>query len=249
MPRASSPTKPKAPIAVGILNMPERRRGEFLREVGMWTTGGVAISFVCAIASAWLIFETPLLQLRIIQLAIMFSCIGLADFVAAPMVRNGQSVLGFAMGSAAMGVALGYILCIAVMEGARRFGGEGFAPLTLVAQAGGLTGATALSLGAYLSTGPKNLTALGSFLAVACPPMFALMIITAIWPVGGLMGIAISLLFVVVSAGALLYTLNQVMHVARTGQEVSAGYELSQSLITLFWNLLVTLIRLSRRME
>ena len=238
---------PARAIPAGILHLPERRRSEFFQMVGVWTTGGVVISLLCAIGAAWVIHEVPILQYRLVQLVLMFGCIGLSGSVATPMVRHNQSQPAFVMGSAAMGVALGYILAIAVAVGADVFGTEDFAHLTLIAQAGGLTGATALSLGAYLSLGPKDLSMVRGFLAVTCAPMFMLMVLTAVHPIGGTLGILISLLFVAVSALSLLSSLHRVLHEARAGQEIYVAYELSQSLIVLFWNLTVLLIRLYRR--
>ena len=87
----------------------------------------------------------------------------------------------------------------------------------------------------------------GAALSVLCPPMFGVMIVTALYPVGGMMGIGIGMLFVAVSAGGLLYSLHEVLHKMRADQRIESAYELTMGLLVLFWNVIVLLMRLQRR--
>ena len=53
--------------------------------------------------------------------------------------------------------------------------------------------------------------------------------------------------FVVVSAGGLLYNLNHVIHHMSTEMHVPAAYHITLGILVLFWNILVLLMRLQRR--
>lgn len=66
-------------------------------------------------------------------------------------------------------------------------------------------------------------------------------------PVGGVFGMLISAGFVVLSAGGLLYNLNQVMHTMSVRNTIPAAYHVTLGVLTLFWNVLVLLMQLQRR--
>jgi FtsH-binding integral membrane protein len=229
------------------MGLPEAKRADFLRTVGAWTAGGILWAFVVGGGTAWVLAANPFLLNQMFMLGAIFGAMAISNFAARPLVNGDNPALGFMIGTAAQGVAMGYLLFFAVVVGADVYGDEGLGPLTLVAQAGGLTALTAMCMGAWLATGPKDLSMIQGALAVLGVPMLVLMVISFVFPIGGVAGMAISALFIAVSGAGLLYNLNQVMHVARSGQEISAAYEITMGMLVLFWNILVLLMRLSRR--
>jgi uncharacterized YccA/Bax inhibitor family protein len=77
--------------------------------------------------------------------------------------------------------------------------------------------------------------------------MLALMVISFVFPIGGPFGILLSVVFVGLSAGGLLFNLNQVMHRMSTDMVVPAAYHVTLGMLVLFWNVLSLLMRLQRR--
>jgi FtsH-binding integral membrane protein len=122
-------------------------------------------------------------------------------------------------------------------------------PVVLIFQALGLMGLSVTGMVAYLLTGPKQLNWLGAGLATIGLPMLVLMVVSFLFPIGGFFGILISLAFVAVSAGGLLYNLNLVMHQMNTRMVIPAAFAIAMSTLVLFWNILVLLMKLqgSRR--
>ncbi|MCB9681880.1 MAG: Bax inhibitor-1 family protein [Alphaproteobacteria bacterium] len=224
----------------------DNARTSFLQNVALWTLGGLGIAGVSAVLMMMAVMAVPALQHRYVMLGILLGSFFLAQNVASNMVFGGQKVAGFVFGMVSEGVAMGYLLLAAVTVGARVYG-EGFEALTILAQAGGLTGLTVLSMTVYLWAAPKNLSMIGGALSVMFVPMLVLMAISFVFPIGGVFGILISGLFVVVSGAGLLYNLNQVIHTMRTDMHVEGAYTIALGMLVLFWNLVVLLMKLTDR--
>lgn len=221
----------------------ESERASFLRKVGALTFGGLTASAVAAIVSTFVIASVPALQGRFAAMAIILGAWALSNFVFGPAIANADTIpmkLGaFFAGSMSQGVALGYMLLTAVAVAVN----DGSNPFLIVGQAMALTALTGVGLLGWLSTGPKDLSMVKGALAIAALPMLGLMAITFIFPVGGIMGIAISAVFVVISTAGLLYQLDQVMHGTPTNRWVEGAYQITLGLLVLFWNLLSLLSR------
>ena len=149
---------------------------------------------------------------------------------------------GFVIGSALSGTALSYLLLSAGILGYELFGN----PFVLVGQAGMLVGLTVLGMVAYLMTGPRQLSMVASMMSMLTLPMLGLMAFTWFFPVGGTLGLVFSAIFVVVSAGGLLYSLNEVLHNYSTDMVTAGAFRVSSGIVVLFWNILVLLMRLQR---
>jgi FtsH-binding integral membrane protein len=106
-----------------------------------------------------------------------------------------------------------------------------------------LTALTAVGLFGWLITGPKDLSLVRGAMAIATLPMLALMAITFVFPVTGIMGIVISAVFVAVSTAGLLVQLDRVVHTLPTSRWVEGSYQITLGLLVLFWNLLSLLSR------
>ncbi len=151
--------------------------------------------------------------------------------------------MGFVLGSSLSGIALSYIVGSAAVLSSQVFGN----PYNLILQAGGLVFLTMLGMVAYLMTGPKELNWLRAGLSVLFLPMLGLMAVVWLFPIGGTIGLVFAGLFVVVSAGGLLWSLNRVMHTMDTSQATAAAFMISTGVVILFWNLLALLSRLTSR--
>ena len=99
----------------------------------------------------------------------------------------------------------------------------------------------------YLLTGPRNLSMIGGALSVMTLPMLGLMVIGLFFPFGGVFGLLLSVGFVAMSAGGLLFNLNQVIHRMSTDQVVPAAFHITIGILVLFWNVVTLLMKLQRR--
>jgi FtsH-binding integral membrane protein len=231
--------------AVPVIQASHVARTTYLRQVAATTTFGLGIAGVFGVLSAITILSVPALAARWPSLIVILCAWGVANYLVRPLVFSDSSAtrwVGFLTGAAAEGVAMGYLLLGAVLIGTQAGN-----PLLLVLEAGGLTGLTCLGMLAYLMTGPKELSMVGALMSALTLPMLLLMALTFIFPIGGPFGILISLVFVGISAGGLLYQINGVMHRLSTDMVIPGSYMITLGMLALFWNILVLLMRLNRR--
>jgi len=234
------------PYGVPVARAPAEARVGFLREVGLLTGGGLIVSGLTATISAAAILAVPMLLNRWVAMIVMLGAIFGSRALGGSMIRSparSTQLAGFLAGSGLQGIAMGYLLLTATIASAELYSN----PLIFLGQAFSLVGLTVLGMVAYLMTGPKNLSMVGSALSTLALPMLALMVFSWFFPVGGIFGILISAGFVAISAGGLLYNLNAVMHSMRTSDTVPAAYHVTMGILVLFWNVLVLLMRLQRR--
>lgn len=234
------------PYRVPAMEAPVDARVAFLRKVGALTLGGLAITGLVSVAMAALIVAEPLLLSRWVSLAVMLGAIFGSQWIGRSLVASPSSatqISGFVAGTALQGVAFGYLVLMAVAVSASAYAN----PFVLLLQAVGLVGLTVLGMVGYLLTGPKNLSVIGGAMSALALPMLALMVLTWVFPIGGIAGILLSVVFVGLSAGGLVYNLNVVMHQMGTDEVVPASYHVTLGILTLFWNVLVLLMRLQRR--
>lgn len=229
--------------ATPAVNAPLSERNVFLRKVGGLTLTGLGTSAVAAVISSFVLLSTPVLLTRPFALAIVLGCWALTNFVFGGMVNGGGStatkLTGFFAGSITQGIALGYMLLVAVAAASA----DGMHPLTIIGQAMALTGLTALGMFGWLASGPKDLSMVRGAIAMSALPMLGVMLLTVVWPIGGTFGIVISAAFVALSVAGLLYQLNQVLHEMPTTRWVEGSYQITLGLLVLFWNLLSLLSR------
>jgi FtsH-binding integral membrane protein len=234
------------PFSVPVSDAPIAARVTFLRQVGMLTLGGLLISGITALLSTAAVVLVPVLQNQWVSLAVMLGAIfasrGIGGSLVASDSRSTQ-IAGFVAGTGLQGVAMGYLLLTAMLLSYELYDN----PMVFLLQAMGLVGLTVCGMVAYLLTGPKNLSLVGGILTTLSLPMLGLMILSFVFPVGGIFGILISAGFVVLSAGGLLYNLNQVVHQMSTRETIPAAYHVTLGVLTLFWNVLVLLMRLQDR--
>lgn len=225
---------------------PPNVRTEFLKKVAVKVLGSLAITAVASVVWMAAIATVQVLTQQWIALGIMLGGIYGAQFIGNRMTASPDAttrIAGFVAGSVMQGMALAYILGAAALMSASVLG----SPLTLIGQAGGLVFLTVLGMVAYLWSGPEDLSLLRSALSVLFLPMLGLMAIGFFFPVGGTLGLVFAAFFVVVSAGALLYSLNTVMHRMSVHESTAGAFYISTSIVVLFWNVLSLLMRLTSR--
>ena len=223
-------------------------RSAFLRKVGGYTFVGLSFSMivgaVAAFGLAMLLPSMPILGNRWVQMGVIFGSFYMTQSVANGMVHEYSTKwIGFFLGTFFQGIAMSYLLLAAVMMSASVVGN----PFALVGQAFGLTGLITVGMFAYLLTGPKELSLVKAGLSMLSIPMLILMVISFVFPIGGPIGMVFTGLFVLVSAGGVLYQLNNVMYRYPTNAAVPASYSITIGLLVLYWNLLSLLMRMNRR--
>ncbi len=228
-------------IGIPVIEAPADERIEYLKKTGLYTAISLTIAAFTAVFST--MFIAPLITGRWTSLIVILGSWGVAHYVAPRFVFGSAKQMGLVIASVAEGIAFGFLLLTAMVVSAANLGD----PFTLIGQAMAATALTAFGMVGYLWANPKDFSFIGAGLSMLGLPMLILMAITFIFPIGGTFGLIISAGFVVFSAGALLYSTNQVLHDLDVSMHVEGAYMLSMALLTLLWNILVLLMRLTSR--
>ena len=221
-------------------------RVDYLKKVMAWTVSGLFFAGLTGTAmAAFLLYaQIPILFNTYVSLAIILGSFAIAQYVAPKMVFGNNKVAGFVIANVAQGVAMGYLLSSAVVLSSMVTGN----PFSLIGSALMMTALTGGGLLGYVMSGPKDFSLLGGMLSALGLPMLVLMGLSFVMPglFGGTMGIIFCGVFVVISAGGLLYQLNAVVHQLRTDQHIEGSYLISMGILVLFWNILSLLMSMSR---
>lgn len=236
-----------AAYAPPVIESPLEERVSYLRKVGVLTFLGLGLSIATGTVSAFVFLAVPGLLSGFMPMVIAFGCFAIAHYgMQAVVVRSESQAMklaGFFGGTVFQGIAMGMILLVAAAIGADVFGN----PLAIPLQAFAIVGATSLAMMGWLLTGPRELSWVRGALAVLWLPMLVAMALSWAFPIGGVMGIGLSLVFVVVSGMGLLYQLDVVMNKMSTDQHVEGAYFVTMALLVLLWNVIVLLSRLQGR--
>lgn len=230
-------------VVVAAVDADARRA--YLRTVLGISCLGLFIAGAVGIVSMVTIALNPVVLRGWGPMLIILGCWAVTNFVAQPMVFGGRKWLGFVLGTATQGVALGFLLLVAVAISRQDFGN----PLVLIGMAIVLTVVAGIGITSYALVERREFTMLRAALGAVFLPMLVLMGVTFAFPnaIGGTAGIVLAAIFVVVSAAALLYRVNAVVHNFTTEMTVEGGYLIAIGVIVLFWNILSLLLRLRRR--
>ena len=234
------------PYQVPVADSAVDARVAFLRNVGGMTLMGLVFASVMSVASMVAVVAIPALQGRWAAIGIMLGAMFGARFIGDGMVNSPDRTTqlgGFAVGTGLQGIAMGYLMLAATSLSYELYSNA----FLIIGQGLGLVGLTVVGMVAYLLSGPKNLSMIGGAMAALSLPMLALMVVSFVLPINGPFGILLSLLFVGLSAGGLLFNLNQVMHRMSTDMVVPAAYHVTLGMLVLFWNVMTLLMRLQRR--
>jgi len=236
----------EAVYAPPVIESPIEERVSYLRKVGVLVFLGLGTSVLTGAISAGVFIAVPSLLSGYFPMIIALGCWGIAQYALQPVVFNSApsvKTIAFFAASGIQGIAMGMLFLFAALLGAEVLGN----PLAIPLQAFAIVGATALGMMIYLMTGPRELSMVRSILAVLWLPMLVAMAVTWLFPIGGIMGLGISFLFVGVSALGLLYQLNQVIHKLSPQQSVEGAYLVTMALLVLLWNVMTLLMRLQSR--
>jgi FtsH-binding integral membrane protein len=233
-----SVTQAFAPAVSG----PSEERLAFLRKVGLYTFGGLALTALVATVStmtiAPMVLSIPYGGMIGVLGAFLFSHI-----LCRRMVYGTAKVPGFVLGMVGEGVSFGFLLFITLFG----FGNVGLAEgASVIARAMGLTAASGAGLLAYVWFNKSDLSLVKAGLSVLGLPLLVLMVLQLFFPVGGTLGLVIAIGFVVFSAAALLYKLNVVVHEMDDSMHVEGAFEITMALLVLLWNI-ISLLNRARR--
>jgi hypothetical protein len=222
----------------------EERRAYLRRVLGIATLG-LVVAGVVGIASMLFIATHTTVLRGFGPMVIILGCWAITNFLAQPMVFGNSKWAGFFLGTAAQGVALGFLLLVAVVMSKQDFGN----PLTLIGMAIALTVVAGIGITSYVLAEPHDFSLLRAGLAATFLPMLVLMAVGFGFPnlLGGTAGIIVAGFFVLISAAGLLYQLNLVVHKFTTHMHVEGGYIIAIGVVVLFWNILSLLLRMRRR--
>lgn len=216
-------------------------RSTFLQQVALRTLGALCVTAVAAVLSMFLVAPAVFGMGTIAVLLCVYGGLFGAQFLGRKMVYGQAKVAGVVVGSSLQGLALGFLLLMAVATTAPGEGLQiiGYALLMMV-----------LSVAAmllYVSNEPRDFSMLRAGLAMAGIPMLVLMGLQFVIPAEGMLGLVVSGVFLLVSVGALLYRLNVVLREFPPYAATEAAFELSLGIVIFFWNLLSFLLRMRRR--
>lgn len=223
-----------------LTDAPQETRLDYLKSVAGLTFFGLLISAVTGILSA--LFIAPLVSGQVGMLVMVLGSFAVANYVAPRFVFGQQKWLGFLMGAVFQGVAMGYLLLVAFVMGVQAGN-----PLVFIGGALGLTALTCLGIITYLWSGPQELSLVKAGLSALSLPMLILMGVSFVFPIGGMLGVGLAVLFVVISVAGLLYQMNIVLHQMSTDMKMEGAYTIMMGVLILFWNLLSLILRLSGR--
>ncbi|MES2640157.1 MAG: Bax inhibitor-1 family protein [Myxococcota bacterium] len=232
-------------MSVPVSRASVSERNDYLRKTLGLTVAGLGIASVTGIGTSIGLAMVPSMLSGYLPMIVILAMWAVSNFVAQPMVFKGPKAVGFVLGTAAQGVAMGFLLLVAAYASAAALGN----PFTLIALAMGLTGFTGLGMAAYVWTSKKDFSLIGAGLSAMSIPMLILMAVSFAFPsfIGGTLGIVMSAVFVLISAAGLVYQLNKVIHEYDTDMHIEGAYTISMGLLVLFWNILSLLMRLTRR--
>ena len=224
-----------------VIEAPPEERVEYLKKTGTYTAISLTIAAFSAVASA--MFIAPLVGGGWPAIIVILGSFGIAHYGAPRLVFGQQKQAGLVLASVAEGVAFGFLLLTAMYVSAAELGN----PYTLIGQAMAATALTAFGMVGYLWSSPKDFSFIGAGLSMLMMPMLILMVVSFVFPIGGPLGLIMAAGFVVFSAGALLYSTNTVLHDLDTTMHIEGAYLMSMALLTLLWNILNLLMRLTSR--
>ncbi len=224
------------------IDAPAEDRSAFLRRTAAWTFGGLALTSVVAAVSTFAIAPAVLQLHWLVALAVIYGSFFFAQTVARGMVYGNAKLAGFVLGGAAQGIALGFLLFVALATTGTFAQG-----LEIIGYALAMTVLASLAMLVFVTMERRDFSLLRAGLVMLGIPMLVLMGLQVVFPIGGTFGVVISAVFVVVAAGSMLWKLNHVVHEMATTMAAEAGYELTLGVVVLFWNLLSLLLRLRRR--
>jgi len=216
-------------------------RSDYLRRLATWTLGGLTLTAIVSVISTMFIAPLVFQGGKWAVIGVVYGSFLLAQTVVRKMVYGESKVAGFVLGTTLQGVALGFLLLITLALTKVEDG------LTLIGQCVLITVLAAAAMLVYVIGCRRSFSFLGAGLSMLLLPMLALMALQLVFPLSGTVGIVVAAVFLLVSVGAMLYNLNLVVNHMNSTMHVEGAYEVTLSVVILFWNLLSLMNRVRRR--
>ncbi len=227
---------------------PSESRLAFMRKVGVFTFVGLAVAALIAVVSTFTVAPALYSMGRWGGFVGIMGSFAISHYVARKMVYGGAKIPGFVLAVAFEGVSFGFLLLSTISY--VPIGGTAEAAfaagLGIIAKAMAITASSGLGMLIYVWFNKSELSIVKAGLSILGMPMIVLMVLSFVFPVGGVFGLIICGVFVVASGAALLYRLNSVVHEYSEDQHIEAAYEISMALLVLLWNVISLLNRLRR---
>lgn len=231
--------------SIPLEGAPAEARAAYLRRVLGLVFLGLVITAFTGFISMFAIASQPAILYGYAPMAIILGCWAVTNYVAPRLVFGTAKLAGFLIGTVFQGISLGFLLLVAILFSKQEFG----SPFNLVLTALTLTVLSGLGLALYTTIQRRDYSMLGAALGVVTLPMLGLMAVSFAFPnlIGGTAGIAVSGIFVLISAAGLLYQIDRVLHHYNTDMHIEGAYTITIGVVVLFWNILSLLMRLRRR--
>ena len=216
-------------------------RSAFLRQVAVRTLGGLFLTALVSVFSTLFIAPAVFRGGTWAVLAVVYGSFFGAQFLGRKMVYGENKAAGFVIGVTLQGIALGFLLLIAMVTAAPNEG------LSLIGYSLLMVVLSVAAMLLYVTAEKREFSMVRAGLTMLSIPMLILMGLQLVLPMNGTAGLLVSGLFLAVSVGALLYRMNHVVHEFSTEMATEASFEMTLSIVVFFWNLLAFFMRLRRR--
>jgi FtsH-binding integral membrane protein len=216
-------------------------RSLFLRQVALRTLGGLVITAIAALVSTFAIAPAVFQTNKWIVLAVVYGCV------------FGAQMLGVAWCTATRRPLASWWVraCRAWRSGSCCWWRSRPARTARACRSSATRcSMVVLSVAAmllYVTAEKREFSMLRAGLTMMGIPLLIMMGLQVIFPFDGMAGVAILGVFLAVSVGALLYTLNKVVHEFPVTMPTEAAFELTIGIVVFFWNLLSFFMRMRRR--
>lgn len=216
-------------------------RSHFLQQVALRTLGGLALTAIVAVFSTLFVAPMVFRGGTWAVLGVVYGSFFGAQFIGRKLVQGEAKAAGFVLGATLQGIALGFLLLVAIVTTAP---GEG---LALIGYSLLMVVLSVAAMLVYVTAEKRDFSMIRAGLTMLAIPMLILMGLQLVLPMNGMAGIAVSGLFLAVSVGALLYRLNVIVHEYPVTMATEAALEMTLGIVVFFWNLLSFFLRMRRR--
>lgn len=224
-----------------VAEAPADVRRRFLQQVALQTMGGLTLTAVVAMVSMFTVVPAVFALGKWGMIIFVYACIFGAQALGRKLAYGNSPAAGLVVGAGLQGMALGFLLTVAIMSAGAQEGIAliGYSLLMVVLAVGAML--------LYVTQEKREFSMLRAGLAMMGIPMLIVMGLQLFLPMDGTLGLVISGVFLAISVGSLLYTLNKVLRDFPAEMPTPAAFELTIGIVIFYWNLLSFFLRMRRR--
>ena len=164
-------------------------RSLFLRQVALRTLGGLVITAIAALVSTFAIAPAVFQTNKWVVIAVVYGCVFGAQMLGRRMVYGDAKAAGIVVGAGLQGVALGFLLLVALATGSN---GEG---VSLIGYSLLMVVLSVAAMLLYVTAEKREFSMLRAGLTMMGIPLLIMMGLQVIFPFDGMAGVAISGVF------------------------------------------------------